>query len=127
MFIQARYSSLLIILVTLCSLDFDKANAAEYLLDENLAPESAQENPLALGAIAIEPESSPRRSVLNLDFTEAAPIWRDSESLLKFRVYDFDRDDGSSDISEAFTAGSELAITSGKWRDRFTLSATWHT
>ena len=124
---QTRSSNLWIVLAVLLCLDLDTANAAEYKLDENLAPESAQQTPLALGSIASEAERPPRRSVLNLDFSDSAPFWRDSESELNFRIFDFGRDDGSGDLSEAFAAGTELSFTSGKLRDRFSLSATWHT
>ena len=124
---QASLKHSSIVLSLLLYLVIDTAYAAEYKLDENLAPESAQETPLALDTLAEDPEAPPRRSVFNADFSDAAPFWRDSESLLDFRVYDFDRDDGSDDLSEAYAIGTELTLTSGKWLDRFSLSGTWHT
>ncbi len=101
--------------------------AAEYQLDESLAPESAQDATTALEIITSEGERPPRRSIFALDFSEAAPFWRDSESELNFKVYEFDRNDGVTSLGEAFAAGSELTFRSGKWRDRMSVTTTWHT
>ncbi len=118
---------LLVILMLVSGLRTGTLYAAEYLLDQTIAPESVLEVPLAMGTIADDVASPPRRTVFNTDFSDAAPFWRDSESLLDIRVYNFERDDGSADLSEALAAGSDLTVTSGKWRNRFSVGATWHT
>jgi hypothetical protein len=123
---QACSGNLFRVLATLLCLGIGTLHAAEYQLNEDIAPETAQEASLGLDSIASDAESPPRRSLLNVGFEDASPFWRDSESVLDFRVFDFDRDSGLGDLSEATAAGTELSFTSGKIRDRLSLSATWH-
>ena len=116
-----------IILAVLLFLFINMANAAEYKLSENLPAESAHESPVALGNIGEEQEETPHRQLFDFHLNTNAPFWRDSVTTLDFRVMDFARDHGNNDRREAFAAGSELAFSSGKWQDRLSLSATWHT
>jgi len=124
---QILTNRLSIIPATLLFLLLNVANAAEYKLSENLPAESAHESPVAINMAGGEQEVIPSRKLFNFHLNSTSPFLRDSETTLDFRVMDFARDHGGSDEREAFAAGSELTFTSGKWRDRLSLGATWHT
>lgn len=123
---QSTFFNTLIVSGILSSICIKTVNAAQYLNDEMLAPESAEEANMAMGAIADDKEIPSRQSIFNLDFSEASPFWRDSESSLNFRLYDFDRDSKNANSREAIALGTEISFNSGKWRDRLSINTTWH-
>ena len=103
------------------------AKASEYQVSENLAAGSAEELFLGLDGIDKEKERRPSRQILEDLWEQAPPFWRDSALDLRVRAFDFQRDDGSMTIADAFAIGSELTFASGKWREKWSLVGSWHT
>ena len=103
------------------------AKASEYQVSENLAAVSAEDVFLGLDGIDKEKERRPSRQILEDLWEQAPPFWRDSALDLRLRAFDFQRDDGSMTIADAFAIGSELTFASGKWRDKWSLVGSWHT
>ena len=102
-------------------------SAAEYRDVENVAPDSAQNLSLGLRGTDTTLTAIPRRRVLRGALAARSPFWRDSEMEFRFRAYDFNRENATTTISEASAVGTELTVRSGKWRERLSLAATWHT
>lgn len=98
----------------------------EYQRDEQIAPESAEEAAVALETID-EPTFRPRLGMLIDLLADRSPFWRDASIDLGLRAYDFRRDDGNDTIAEEYALGTELTFQSGKWRDRLSIAASWHT
>lgn len=103
------------------------AVATEYQDSEQVAPESAQESSVGLERIEERLRLGPSRTVLRDLFKNAPPYWRDTTASVKLRTFDFRRDDGDERSRDALATGFELGIESGRWRERFSFSATWHT
>lgn len=116
--------SCLLVLV-LSALLSPTAWAAEYQRDEEIAPESAEEvgSPLR---DAIQQGRKRRQQAIHRWLENKPAFWRDSTVDLKMRFYDFKREDGDRTLSEALTAGGQLSFTSGLWRERISVSATWY-
>ena len=114
---------LLVALLALVTVAF----GTEYQLDENIAPESAEEMAVGLDRIDRPLGKRPRLELLRDVLDKASPFWRDSSLDLGVRVFDFQREDGINSIAEALAAGTELTFQSGKWHDRLSLALTWHT
>jgi hypothetical protein len=101
------------------------AQSAEYLTNETIAAQSAEDLDTMMSEFAeIEP---PRRRAF-LRFQEGNPFFRDTDIHFDFRGYDFDRTDGNGEtISQAFALGGELSYLSGQWKDRLSVAASWYT
>ena len=101
------------------------ARAAEYQRDEAIAPESAEkvDSPLRDG---IRERRKRRRQILDKWLETAPAFWRDSKIDLGMRFYDFEREDGDTTLSEALTGGGEFSFTSGRWRERISIGASWY-
>ncbi len=73
-------------------------HAAEYQRDEEIAPESAEDlhSPMR---DSIRNRPAPLRRILGKRLENAPPFWRDAEGRLRFRLYDFERNNGDSTLS----------------------------
>jgi hypothetical protein len=100
------------------------SHAQEYLRDETVAPESADE--IAGSAIDIAEPERVRRPIRRL-LQDSGPLWRDSQFDFDLRGYDFVREDELSTLSEAFAIGGELSFRSGRYKDRLSFGASWFT
>ncbi len=99
---------------------------AEYQELEDIAPESAEDSPVALSGLG-RPSDRPRRRVLRDALAERLPFWRDSSLELNLRLYDFNRENGEDTLSEALALGTELTHRSGEWRQSLSTVLSWHT
>ena len=101
-------------------------HAAEYQRDEEIAPESAEDlhSPMR---DSIRNRPAPLRRILGKRLENAPPFWRDAEGRLRFRLYDFERNNGDSTLSEAMAGGAEWQFSTGRWKDRISISASWYT
>jgi len=101
-------------------------HAAEYHVDENVAPKSAEDvfSPMR---DSIRERPAPIRGVLGKRLENAPPFWRDATGRLRFRLYELERRDGDSMVAEAIAGGTEWELTTGSWNDRLSLSASWYT
>ena len=121
-----RHTARLLIGVTFTVLA-DSASGAEYRDLENVAPDSAQAVTLGLEDIDQPQRILPRRNILRDRLAHRGPFWRDAKVEFRFRAYDLDRDIGGIAVAEGSAVGTELTLRSGKWRERISLTATWHT
>jgi hypothetical protein len=105
-----------------------RAAAPEYLVDEQPAPASVEDEraPMeeAYPEEVILPSVFPR---LKKRLEKAVPFWRDTQLRLHPRVYYFDRERENANDSEALAYGGWLAYSSGFWRDRVRLNASLYT
>lgn len=101
------------------------ARAAEYQRDEAIAPESAEEVDSPMRD-AIPEKRKRRRQMLGKRLETAPAFWRDSKIDLGMRFYDFEREVDDTILSEALTGGGELSFTSGRWRERISIGASWY-
>jgi hypothetical protein len=100
---------------------------ADYQDAEEIAPESAQESSVGLQRLDERPLLGPARQLFRDALADAPPYWRDTRASIKFRTFDFQRDDGELEIGDALAAGFELGVQSGKWRKAFSFELSWHT
>ena len=100
---------------------------SEYQDSEQVAAESAQESSVGFERLEERLRIGPSRKVLRDLFSNAPPYWRDTTASFKLRTFDFRRDDGSDRTRDALATGFELGIESGKWREAFSFSVSWHT
>ena len=100
--------------------------AAEYHRDEDIAPESAEDvhSPMR---DSTRSGPAPLRRILGKRLENASPFWRDTEARLRFRLYDFERENGDSTLSEAVAGGAEWEFSTGRWKDHISMSASWYT
>jgi len=91
---------------------------------ESTAAESAEEVGSGLQDIL---EADEPRPLARWRLQQGPAFWRDGNLQVKLRSYDFERDDGSDTLSEAFTLGGELSFRSGKWNEILSVDATWYT
>lgn len=103
------------------------AVAVEYRDAEEVPPETAQESSLGLEDTDRPRRLLPRRYVLTDLLAHRGPFWADSGVEFGLRAYDFTRDIDGERVSEAATLGTALTFRSGRWRDRVSILATWHT
>ncbi len=101
--------------------------ASEYQRTEEIAPESAEDAPVALEDIEKYRRPRPGPALLKDVLKDAGPFWRNSEFELGVRTFDFQLEDGSGLIAEATALGTELVFQSGKWRERLSTVVSWHT
>jgi len=101
--------------------------ATDYQDSEQIAPESAQQSAVGLERVEMRRALGPARAVMQDFLSNAPPYWRDTRASLKLRTFDFRRDDGDLEVGDAFAAGFELGVQSGKWRERFSFELSWHT
>ena len=88
--------------------------AAEYHRDEEIAPESAEDVYAPMHDTIRRP--APLRRIFAPRLESASPFWRDLGGRLRFRLYDFEREDGDSTLSQAIAGGTELEISTGRWK-----------
>ena len=69
----------------------------------------------------------PRRHVLTELLAHRGPFWADSSVELRLRTYNFTRKIDGTTVSDATALGTELTFHSGRWKDRLSFLATWHT
>ncbi len=125
MLLQRNYVSALTALVAMLGLALSSlTHAQEYLRDEATAAESAED--VGSGLQDLVDGDEPRR-LGRWRLQRGTTFWRDSELQVKLRSYDFERDDGSSTLSEAFTLGGEVSFRSGVWKDVLSVDAAWYT
>ena len=115
--------SVVVALLAPCALTY----GSEYLQLENIAPESAEEIAGGLEDVTRPPRERPRLELFRGVLDKASPFWRDSSLEGSVRVYDFQRESGVQPLAEAIATGTELTFQSGKWRDRFSGTFSWHT
>jgi len=118
--IRALISSIVALLGT-------SALAVEYRDAETVPPDTAQESSLGLEDRDRSRRLLPRRYVLTDVLAHRGPFWADSAVELGLRAYDFTRDSDGERVSDATALGTALTFRSGKWRDRLSMLATWHT
>lgn len=107
---------------------YEEASAEDDYLDvENVAPASAEELQLSLGRAGVDDQATPARMILKKLFEDSVPFWRDGTLSLKLRGYDFRRNNDIEILSDASAIGTELGFASGKWLDRVSVVASWHT
>jgi hypothetical protein len=105
-----------------------RASAPEYIVDEQPAPASVEDERSPMEEVY--PVEVPRPSVfprIRKRLETATPFWRDTQLLLHPRVYYFDRDRENANNSEALAYGGWLAYSSGFWRNRLRLNASVYT
>ncbi|MGI9204083.1 MAG: OprD family outer membrane porin, partial [Woeseiaceae bacterium] len=100
---------------------------SEYRRAEEIAPESAEGAVGGIESIDNPPSRRPRLGLLIDLLADRSPFWRDSSLDLSLRAYNFRRDDDNSTLAEASTLGTDLTFQSGKWRDRLSITTSWHT
>ncbi|MDJ0941571.1 MAG: OprD family outer membrane porin [Woeseiaceae bacterium] len=101
-------------------------NAGEYGRAENVAPESAEDVQLGLDELDEELEL-PAYTLAEDGFGREYPFWADSQLSLNVRAFDFDRVTGLGPLEQVFEVGTELAFESGKFDERWSVGASWHT
>jgi len=105
-----------------------RAAAPEYIVDEQPAPASVEDERAPMEDVYPEevpvPSAFPR---IKRRLEKADPFWRDTQLRLHPRVYYFGRDRENANDSEAFAYGGWLAYNSGFWRDRVRLNASVYT
>lgn len=124
--IRNSFSLRILIFVALLS-PTGESLAIEYQKVENIAPESAEESPVGLQEADKMRVWLPRRRILRGALADASPFFGDSTLYLGIRAYDFQREDGTESIAEAFAVGTELTYRSGEWRERLSTVVSWHT
>jgi hypothetical protein len=100
---------------------------SEYQQNEEIAPESAEDASVGLETMDKPPPRRPRLGLLINLLADRSPFWRDASLDLGLRAYDFRRENDNDTIAEANALGTDLAFQSGKWRDRLSITASWHT
>lgn len=120
-------STLLVLLVVALAFCVRPSHATEYQQAENVAAESAEEAAIGMADMDERPARFQRLQLLRDVLQEAPPFWSGASLELGLRMYDFRRDNGVETVSEALAAGTELSFSSGKWRDRLSVGASWHT
>jgi len=105
-----------------------RAAAPEYIVDEQPAPASVEDERAPMEAVvAVEPPLPSVFPRLKKRLETAAPVWRDTQLRLHPRLYHFDRDREGADDSVALAYGGWLAYNSGWWRDRLRFNASLYT
>ena len=125
---QSRLYVLIMSLVVVALAPATRAAAPEYIVDEQPAPASVEDERAPMEEVyPIEvplPSAFPR---LKKRLETAAPLWRDTQLRLHPRVYYFDRDRENANDSVALAYGGWLAYNSGWWRDRLRFNASMYT
>ena len=125
---QSRLYVLIMSLVVVALAPASRAAAPEYIVDEQPAPASVEDEQAPMDDVyPIEvplPSAFPR---LKKRLETAAPLWRDTQLRLHPRVYYFDRDRENANDSVALAYGGWLAYNSGWWRDRLRFNASMYT
>ncbi|MCK5477337.1 MAG: OprD family outer membrane porin [Methylococcales bacterium] len=125
-----RYKFFLIVIsCSLFSSNYVRAaQQPEYILDEQLAPESALE---IKGSLAKAFEKFKRRKSffpgIKSKLENLPPFWRDTHFSANFRSYYFDRNRKQSHDSQAWTYGGSLKYKSGWWQNFLQVGASVYT
>jgi hypothetical protein len=101
--------------------------AVEYRDAEVVPPQTAQESSLGMEDTDRPRRLLPRRYVLTELLAHRGAFWADSGVELRLRAYDFTREIDGTTVSDAAALGTELTFRSGRWQDRVSVLASWHT
>jgi hypothetical protein len=117
-FKQSAYGLALWLVVVVLAPD-TRASAPEYIVDEQPAPASVEDERAPMEEVyPVEPPLPSVFPRLKKRLETTAPFWRDTQLRLHPRVYYFDRDRENANNSEALAYGGWLGYSSGFWRDR---------
>ncbi|MGI9341622.1 MAG: OprD family outer membrane porin [Gammaproteobacteria bacterium] len=102
--------------------------AAEYQSAEQTAPTSVEEIDTTLGGIARKWVRDRRVVFRPIDEWRKTrgPFLRDGQFKFDFRTFNFDATRAAGEDPQAWAAGGELAIRTGKWRDFLSVGASWY-
>jgi hypothetical protein len=126
-FKQSAYGLALWLVVVVLAPD-TRASAPEYIVDEQPAPASVEDERAPMEEVyPVEPPLPSVFPRLKKRLETTAPFWRDTQLRLHPRVYYFDRDRENANNSEALAYGGWLGYSSGFWRDRLRLNASVYT